>query len=47
MVMHCSSLEATMRASHFLASTTAESRAKILCHWNAFGSPGGLAAVNS
>ena len=31
-----------MRASHFLASTTAESRAKILCHWNAFGSPGGL-----
>ena len=42
MVMHCSSWEATMRASHFLASTTAESRAKILCQCNAFGSPGGL-----
>ena len=26
----------------FLASTTAESRAKIVCQWNAFGSPGGL-----
>ena len=25
-----------------MASTTAESRAKILCQWNAFGSPGGL-----
>ena len=37
MMIHCSSLEAAIRYS-----TTAESRAKIVGHWNAFGSPGGL-----
>ena len=42
MVIHCSSCEASMRASHFYASTIAESRVKILFQWNAFGSPGGL-----
>ena len=31
-----------MSFTFFFASTTAESRAKILCQWNAFGSPGGL-----
>ena len=33
---------ASMRAEHFCTSTTAESRAKIWCQWNAFEPPGGL-----
>ena len=33
---------ASMRAEHFCTSTTAESRARIWCQWNAFKPPGGL-----
>ena len=46
-MIHCNSQESCVRAEHFCASTTAESRAKIWYQYNAFKHPVALAAVRS